>query len=506
MQKILELNNVDLPGHRLNGYNLQQYIKSHPELDLCAKMAVCHKFSKNKDVIKIYSPSIEHFDYKIEEIEKTYLSVKNQLSIAEPALTNLKEYKDADILHFHMYHNMNLPISFLERIPKEKKIIIDVHDTFFLTDDCPCKACSARRGNKKPIPTLEVFSFTHKNCHSLNNQKQDVLSNIDATFIVHSQFMLDLFKSSPITKNIKKIHLIPFGININKFRDSKNQKTLKQKYSIPPENIVLFCRAQEEFKGIQYVNKACQIMDSKYPITIITVSGTGMLSSLADKYQIIDFGLVKDEPKMIELYNLCDIFLSPSTEESFGLMAVEAMACGKPVIVFDGTALPYTTFAPGCGVVVPKSDHKKLARAISTLVNDKSERTRRGKMARALAKKHYDDARYHASIAKLYLNLPARHPRKLHRQTSDNPILEDKIYSHLQKIMPSVLSSKAILPAPHKGSIDYSLQSTQDTLFRVNEELYQTVMKKFGKITPVFIARKIIPEPIKKKIRRFYAN
>ena len=40
----------------------------------------------------------------------------------------------------------------------------------------------------------------------------------------------------------------------------------------------------------------------------------------------------------------------PSVAEAFGMMAVESMACGKPVIVFDGTSLPEVTRAPDIGL------------------------------------------------------------------------------------------------------------------------------------------------------------
>ena len=68
-----------------------------------------------------------------------------------------------------------------------------------------------------------------------------------------------------------------------------------------------------------------------------------------------------------------DIFLMPSTAEAFGLMAVEAMACGTPVIVFEGTALPKTIHAPLGGLAVPP-DADALAGAIKELLTNTSLR------------------------------------------------------------------------------------------------------------------------------------
>jgi len=55
---------------------------------------------------------------------------------------------------------------------------------------------------------------------------------------------------------------------------------------------------------------------------------------------------------------------------AFGMMAVESMACGTPVIVFDGTALPDVIHAPEGGISVPARDSKALADAITGLLKD----------------------------------------------------------------------------------------------------------------------------------------
>ena len=97
-----------------------------------------------------------------------------------------------------------------------------------------------------------------------------------------------------------------------------------------------------------------------------------MLDSLKGKYKIIELGNILED-EILLAFNACDIFLMPSKGESFGLMAVEAMASRKPVIIFDNTALPYVTFAPECGVLVKNRDSDDLCLKIKEMIENKEE-------------------------------------------------------------------------------------------------------------------------------------
>jgi glycosyltransferase involved in cell wall biosynthesis len=58
----------------------------------------------------------------------------------------------------------------------------------------------------------------------------------------------------------------------------------------------------------------------------------------------------------------------PSMAEAFGMMAIEAMSCGRPVLCFEGTSLPGVTFAPDAGIAVPAADPAALAAVISNWI------------------------------------------------------------------------------------------------------------------------------------------
>ena len=128
--KVLEVNNIDLPGRRFNGYNM---IKEISDNNISVKQTVIIKQSKNDSVIPLLSNGTFMNEYYKLQITEDKLSIHNVFSITTPALLNLKEYKEADIVHFHMFHNTKLSIYSLIKIAEEKKVIISLHDPWFLT-------------------------------------------------------------------------------------------------------------------------------------------------------------------------------------------------------------------------------------------------------------------------------------------------------------------------------------------------------------------------------------
>src|SRR5262249_3792 len=132
------------------------------------------------------------------------------------------------------------------------------------------------------------------------------------------------------------------------------------------------------------------------------------LNEFIGTHQVIDLGWVNDEEVMLDIYRAADLLLMPSTAEAFGMMAIEAMACGKPVIVFEGTSLPEVTFAPRVGLSVPARAGTAVAAAMERLIDNPDERDARGAAGRRSAEQHYDAERFVGRLAALYRSVTAR--------------------------------------------------------------------------------------------------
>ena len=481
--KILEVNSLDLVGNRYNGYDMIEVIGGK-EFDI--KQMVVDKMSDNPKVIELIKENAYRIIHnKFVYYEEPKQSIKNVLSITTPALVHSKEYKEADIIHFHMFHNSGMSLYALRKIAEEKKVVISLHDPWFLTGRCVhFYDCDKWKTGCKRCNNLDtLFPLKEDKCHDLWNLKKKVFEDLDIDLIIPTDWLYNLVKESPILKNIKHKHKIFFGIDKDKF-SKISYKEARKKLGIKDDEVVLFHRAQNEFKGTPYVLEALKMMDKNDKITILTCEGKGLLDEVKDKFNIRDLGLLNDE-EMITTMNACDIFLMPSIGENAGLMAVEAMTCGKPVIIFNNTGLPYVTHAPECGYLVKNRDSEDLKKAILKLVENKQEREKRGKLGKKIVDEEYSNDKYYESIKEMYREVYKRkHQVKEDKevQPTENSeqfkyFLNDvtvRLFGTTQKI------SKSLMYKVHNKRIknynyNYSDLALQSLLWDYENKMYELV-------------------------------
>lgn len=485
--KVLEVNNIDLPGRRFNGYDLIDY-SFKKDIDII--QAVIYKQSQNNKVHRLLKDSEQmQMLEDMEKFETEELSVHSNLSITSPALINSKEYKEADIIHFHMFHNTKLSLISLLQICNEKKVVMSIHDPWTVTGRCvhfgECEKW--KTGCKKCQNLNTLFEFKDDNCSSMWKLKQMIYKQINPEIVVSSKYMYDVIKQSPLTKHFTNVHIIPLGINLNKFGKNVNQKEARKKFNIPEDNIVLFLRAQEEFKGTSYIVEALQMLDTDKKITILTCDEKNRLEAVKNKYNIIDYGRMNNE-ELIYAYNACDIFLMPSLGETFGLMAVEAMACSRPVIIFDNTALPAVTHAPECGVLVENKNSNKLMEAIGKLIKNPEERKRRGELGRKICEEEYNIENYNNSLIDLYKKIPERKSQDTFLSKNINYYSNEsmKIEHELNKFTKANFKEnsveyKELIFKKDKyieGKIDYSNKDVQKIINNYNNKLYDIMSNR----------------------------
>lgn len=131
------------------------------------------------------------------------------------------------------------------------------------------------------------------------------------------------------------------------------------------------------YKGLDVLLKALALLRESVDEVKLIVGGRG---SLLAEYRdlahtlglrnMVDFRGYIDQPELLDLYRRCTAFVLPSTsaaQEGFGLVAVEAMACGAPVVVSDVVGMAPEIERAGAGLVVPPGNAAGLANALHTL-------------------------------------------------------------------------------------------------------------------------------------------
>jgi glycosyltransferase involved in cell wall biosynthesis len=142
------------------------------------------------------------------------------------------------------------------------------------------------------------------------------------------------------------------------------------------------------YKGFDVLIRAIAGTDA-----LLIVGGTGPLSerlrreaAVAGVTDRVMFTGYIPEEELIAYYEACDVFALPSTDrsEAFGIVQLEAMYCGKPIVGTQlGTGVEFVNQHGVTGLLVPPNDAAALAAAINQLLSDPDLRTKLGKAGHA---------------------------------------------------------------------------------------------------------------------------
>jgi glycosyltransferase involved in cell wall biosynthesis len=289
----------------------------------------------------------------------------------------LKE--DFDIIHTHLPTPWSADWSAVFSLWKRKPLVLSYHNDI-VGDGV---ACHIAKGYN-----LTALKFTLKIANKI--------------IIGHSNYL----KFSPYLKKYQeKIVIIPVGVDIGRFTPDETET----------ERTIFFLSLLDEFhkyKGLDYLLEAMELVKKEIPAVKLIVGGGGKLLNYY-REKTVSLGLEKNVDfagyipieSVPEYYRNCSLFVLPSisaSHEGFGIVSLEAMACGKPVVTTDivGTAEDIKKY--DSGIVIKPMDTKALADAIISILQDKKEAKRMGTNGRELIEKKYSWVNIAKKIENIY--------------------------------------------------------------------------------------------------------
>lgn len=405
---VLQVNYTDLPGRRFNGYDLLADLRAR---GIGGAQAVLSKVSDDPNVVSLWDDAQDgHLQGALLHAEARY-GMDDLLFPWGRVLARSPAFLAADVVHYHLLHARMISLLDLPWLFSLRPSVWTLHDAWALTGHC-IQPGDCRRWLKAcegcPSPDADVPLPADK-AHQMWRVKQRMFAAAGMDLVVASQSMFDMVRLSPIAGQLPRVHLIPFGIDVTTFRHDLDRSAARRHLGIGDDEFVLFFRAvPSPNKGLRFIREALLASPPARATTLLTVDRRGLLADLTSDYHVIDMGWVEDTELYPRLFAACDVFLMPSTGEAFGLMALEAMASARPVICFEGTALPGVTHAPECGLAVPSGDTAALRDAIDGLMLDPSEVARRGEIGRTIAVEEFSHERYVDSLVSLYETVASR--------------------------------------------------------------------------------------------------
>ncbi len=195
----------------------------------------------------------------------------------------------------------------------------------------------------------------------------------------------------------EKVVIIPLGVDINEFVPKKRgaDNEIRKKFHLTPQDhLLFFCAQNFKLKGLSFLLRALHLLDNRR--IKLLVGGKGENGGLVEaKEMVARLGLernvffVGSVNNIKDYYAASDVFVLPTLYDTFGMVVLEAMASGLPVIVSGKAGVAEIMQDGACGFLLEDpADHQELSEKIATLVRDPDLSTSMGLKAREIAENY----------------------------------------------------------------------------------------------------------------------
>ncbi len=197
-----------------------------------------------------------------------------------------------------------------------------------------------------------------------------------------------------------RMHLVPVGVDTSVFRPA------------PAKGATIFASGFLNMrKGFEYLIRAMPKIIGEVPEAKLVIAGDGIhrkyfegiVAELGLQTKVAFLGRLSRQ-QMVKHYQNCSIFCLPSLFEPFGMVVLEAMACGKPIVATNAGGTPEVVRNGKNGLLVPPRNPEAIAGAIITLLSDRRKLERFGKNSRRLSLS-YDWETVVGKIERIYARL-----------------------------------------------------------------------------------------------------
>lgn len=182
----------------------------------------------------------------------------------------------------------------------------------------------------------------------------------------------------------EKIYHIPNGVDCARFKVISNRKAVRKKLGIRyDQKLIITVGRNHPKKGFSYIPNIIKVLLTKRKDFIWLLIGkeTSIIKELADNEKLGEYIISRDtiidnlkfeypSKELIEIYRSADLFVFPTLIETFGMVVIEAMAAGLPIVTTNAPGVDDIVENAKTGFKSPVGDVEKMAENIDILLND----------------------------------------------------------------------------------------------------------------------------------------
>lgn len=310
------------------------------------------------------------------------------------------------LIHIHGLHGYYVDYiklaDFIEK--KQIPVVWTQHDCWAFTGKCvhySQSKCEKWKLSCNNCPQLYNYPASYcfdKTKLMYTNKKRSFTALTNCVFVPVSEWLQNEMRQSFLKE--KDIRLITNGVDTTIFRlvDSN----ILEKYGINNKKIILgVASSWSARKGVDDFFLLNRRIDKSNTV-IVMIGVNGDLASRCKKEGIIPIARTSDRKELAQWYSACDVFFNPSVEETFGLVTVEAMACGAPIVGYRATATTEVLENTPNYCVEPH-DIDAVIKAIHQIFSKGREEY--SILNRKKVEKHYDMVKQYMKYVDLYRSL-----------------------------------------------------------------------------------------------------
>jgi glycosyltransferase involved in cell wall biosynthesis len=332
---------------------------------------------------------------------------------SEHAADILRQVPPTDVLNLHWIPGLFDYRSFFRRIPKALPIVWTLHDMNPFTGGCHYAGdCRRFLDSCGDCPQL-VSSNVQDISRAIWKRKREAYGFLRSdrfNIVTPSRWLAGEAGESGLMKGFSA-NVIPYGLDTHVFQP-REKSIARDLLNVPSEAKVLLFIAQHvgvSYKGLSTLVEAIGRLE-KIPNLFLLILGNGQFPSQSAVSRM-SLGFVKEERLVSLAYSAADLFVLPTLRDNLPNTALEAMACGLPIVAFETGGVPEIVRHESTGLLVTPSDTAGLAKAIENLLSDCGRRQRMAENSRRIAVEEYAlevQARRYASLYTSLVNQCAR--------------------------------------------------------------------------------------------------
>ncbi len=303
-------------------------------------------------------------------------------------------FAQADVVNIHGPHTNFFNYLAIPRLARAKPVVLTLHDMWSFTGHCGYSMdCQRFKTGCGRCPYPDSYPPIGRDATSIEwKLKNHVYQRSNLTIVAPSKWIIDLAQQSMLRRF--PIHRIPNAVDTTVYKPI-DKRACREALGIDPNKLVVgfaaFSLANHIKGGDLLIEALAGLEDElKSRLVLLTFGGSSEETTQTAGIETVQLGFLYDDQPKVQAYSAADVFVVPSRHENQGLVPIECIACGTPVVAFAVGGLPEVVRNEVSGTLAEPENAQNLRAKIAQVLTNSELRQTLAQKCRTLAVNEFD--------------------------------------------------------------------------------------------------------------------